>query len=137
MSRALLPHQTTASGNNQPCPGMVTIDAIDMRFEDYPEGKRFLPDAPFWAVIPGSNAYLVYHGNTAPFGSPQTFLMSAKTAAPYIEKYEAAPQDWWKYAEALNGNDRVKLAYKLRDGETPSKNACGDQPAGVLAKYAH
>jgi len=135
MSRALLPRKVTVDGINMPCPGKIAIDAIDMRFEDYEEGRRFLPDKPFWAILPGANIYLIYHGDTVSFG--KTDLMNAMTAAPYIEKYEAAPRDWWKWAEGLFGNNRFKLALKLRDGEVASQDGCERKPAMIAKKNAY
>lgn len=129
MSYALLPRKVSVSGMDMPCHGKIAVDLIDMRFEDYEEGKRFLPNKPFWAILPGSNIYLVYHGNEAVFGSSKTDLMTARTAIPYIEKYEAAPKDWWKWAEGSSGNDRLKLAYKLRAGEKASQDNCEHEPA--------
>jgi hypothetical protein len=133
MSRALLPRKVSVDGLDMPCPGKIAIDSIDMRFEDYEEGRRFYPDKPFWAILPGTNIYLVHHGDKVMFGKSE--LMNAMTAAPYIEKYEAAPRDWWKWAEGLAGNERLKLAYKLRDGEKASQNGCEHEPAAV-AQYA-
>lgn len=136
MSGALLPRKVRVDGINMPCPGKIAIDSIDMRFEDYEGGRRFLPDEPYWAILPGTNIYLIYHGKTAPFGSSKSDLMNAMTAAPYIEKYEAAPRDWWKWAEGSAGNDRLKLAYKLRDGEKASQDGCEHEPAAV-AQHAY
>ena len=137
MSYALLPRKVSVSGLDMPCPGKIAVDSIDMRFEDYEEGRRFLPDKPFWAILPGSDTYLVYHGDKAPFGSSKSNLMNAMNAAPYIEKYEAAPRDWWKWAEGSAGNDRLKLAYKLRDGEKASQDGCEHEPAAITQQYEH
>jgi hypothetical protein len=137
MSHALLPRKVSVSGMDMPCPGKIAIDSIDMRFEDYEEGRRFLPDEPFWAILPGSDVYLVYHGRETPFGSSKTNLMNAMTAASYIEKYEAAPRNWWKWAEGLSGNERLKLAFKLRDGEKASQNGCEHEPAAVVQQHAY
>jgi hypothetical protein len=134
MSGALLPRKVRVDGINMPCPGKIAIDSIDMRFEDYEGGRRFLPDEPYWAILPGTNIYLIYHGKTASFG--KTELMNAMTAASYIEKYEAAPRDWWKWAEGSAGNARLKLAYKLRDGEKASQDGCEHEPATV-AQHAY
>ena len=136
VSHALLPRKVSVDGINMPCPGKIAIDSIDMRFEDYDEGRHFLGEKPFWAILPGTNIYLVYHSKVT-FGASATDLMTARTAAPYLEKYEAAPRDWWKWAEGLDGNERLKLAYKLRDGEKASQNGCEHEPAAIAKQYEY
>jgi len=112
MAHVSLPHTISiVNSSKEPCHGKIKIDAIDMRFEDY---AKSLINKPFWAQLPKTDVYLVYHG------PGEAELLDAIQAAPYIDKYSAAPRNWWDYAEGTFGNERVKMAAERRPGEEPS-----------------
>ncbi len=120
MASFSLPHPISVDGGNQPCAGKVTIAYIDMRFEDYNQSKNFSQYTPFWARLPGSSTYLIYHGDKG------AELLDSQQAAPYIEQYKAAPNNWWKYAQALDKEyNPIKEPLKLRgDYEKIDPNVC-------------
>ena len=103
-------HPTTVSGEDMPCHGLITIAAIDMRFEDYCPNE-FDMRTPFWAKLPGIDKYIVYDGKFV------DILDEANTRKAIFSNsnYKPCHRDWWKYAEALDQHDkRVKEAYRLR-----------------------
>lgn len=115
-----LPHTVNVDGDKMPCPGKIKVSMIDMRFEDYGQQKNFPMGKPFIAKLPGADYYVVYHGSYAD-------LLNSSQAEQYINQYPHVPDDWWKYAEAMDDKDeRTKQAFVLRgDWEKADPNkAC-------------
>lgn len=97
-----------------------TIDAIDLRFEDYPknteEEKDFvrrllnpLPP-PYFAKFPNSNRYLVFNGKE----------YQITLSPPNDEEYIELPArfnngySWWDYAAGYNGDKIIKKPLRMR-----------------------
>jgi hypothetical protein len=103
-----LPHTTPVDGASMPCTSPVPVKYIDMRFEDYGMADKFPPGRPFMAKIPKSDHFIVYMGMFAD-------VMDSQKAEKFQGKVTLIPDDWWKYAEALDEKDnRVKQALKVR-----------------------
>ncbi len=116
MSRFRISSDITMPGMGMPHNGLVHVNGIDMRFEDYDSGinKTFF-EQKFKAKIPGKpERWLVFSDLTAA-------VVSGKVAKAL--DYDETESDWWLYAEGYHDNHTVKYAKRERESDAYDKLA--------------
>lgn len=94
------------------------FDAIDFRFEDYPEDTSeekqlksklliYLNTPPFYAKLPQSDKFIHFTGST----------YVVRKGLPEKTKALMLPEYWWDYAAIYVGNFMLKKPKKHREGE--------------------